>query len=155
MSIPGHIPPIAINGELHVDGGVLDNLPVDTMRELCNGIIIANNVSPEIDLKVAGSSEGTYSGWDHVLNAFNPSRKKLEMPGILKILMRSGTLSSVKAANVSKAMADIYMTPPIDKYELLDLKPAHEIEEVGYHYAQEVIDTQLHVNELLKSALLI
>ncbi|MFB3084341.1 MAG: hypothetical protein ACE1Z4_12985 [Gammaproteobacteria bacterium] len=79
----------------------------------------------------------------------------VKMPGILKILMRSGTLYSVKAVNVSKAMADIYMQPPIDKYELLDLGPAHEIEKVGHQYAREVMSKQLHDNELLKSALLI
>ncbi|MEE9159615.1 MAG: patatin-like phospholipase family protein, partial [Gammaproteobacteria bacterium] len=155
MSIPGHVPPIVFNGDLHVDGGVLNNLPVDLMREICDGIIIANNVSPKVDLKVTGTSEGTYSGWDHVLSALNPLSKNLEMPGILKILMRAGTLSSTKAVNVSKVMADIYMNPPIDKYELLDLGPAHEIEEVGYQYAREVVSKQLHDNELLKSALLI
>jgi len=155
MSIPGHIPPIVINGELHVDGGVLNNLPVDLMREICDGIIIANNVSPQVDLKVTGSSEGTYSGWDYVLNALNPSSKKLEMPGILNILLRAGTLYSIKAINVSKAMADIYMSPPIDKFGLLDFGPAREIEEVGYQYAREVVSKQLHDNELLKSALLI
>ena len=52
-------------------------------------------------------------------------------------------------------MADIYMTPPIDKYELLDLGPAREIEEVGHQYVLEVLSKQLHDNELLKSALLI
>jgi PAS domain S-box-containing protein len=155
MSIPGHIPPIVFNGELHVDGGVLNNLPVDAMREICDGIIIANNVSSQVDMTLAGKNEGTYSGWDYVLNALNPSSKKLEMPGILKILMRAGTLYSVKAVNVSKAMADIYMQPPIDKYELLDLGPAREIEEVGHQYALEVVSKQLHDNELLKKALLI
>ncbi|HMK15206.1 MAG TPA: PAS domain-containing protein, partial [Burkholderiales bacterium] len=154
MSIPGHIPPIVFNGELHVDGGVLNNLPVDAMREICDGIIIANNVSSQVDLTVTGKSEGTYSGWDYVMNTLKPSSKKLEMPGILKILMRAGTLYSVKAVNVSKAMADIYMQPPIDKYELLDLGPAREIEEVGHQYAREVISKQLHENALLKKALL-
>ncbi|MCZ6501736.1 MAG: patatin-like phospholipase family protein, partial [Gammaproteobacteria bacterium] len=79
MSIPGHIPPMVFDGELHVDGGVLNNLPVDKMREICDGFIIANNVSPQVELKVAGSNEGTYSGWDYMLNAFKPSSKKIEM----------------------------------------------------------------------------
>ena len=69
--------------------------------------------------------------------------------------MRAGTLYSVKAVNVSKAMADIYIQPPIDKYELLDLEPANEIAEVGHQYAREEVSKQLHDNQLLKSALLI
>jgi len=155
MSIPGHIPPIVFNGELHVDGGVLNNLPVDKMREICDGIVIANNVSPRVELKVDESSGGTYSGWDYMLNALNPLSKKIEMPNIVNILMRSGTLYSVKAINISKAMADIYMSPPIEKFQLLDFGSAHEIEEVGYKYALEVMNNHIHDNELLKSALFI
>jgi len=154
MSIPGQIPPVVFNGELHVDGGVLDNLPVDVMRELCDGIIIANNVSPRVDLNVAGASEGTYSGWYYMLNALNPFSKKMKFPSILNILMRSGMLSSIQAINVSKAMADIYMSPPIDNFQLLDFGSSHEIEEVGYKYALDIMNEQLHDNELLKSALL-
>ncbi len=154
MSIPGQIPPVVFKGELHVDGGVLNNLPVDIMREICDGIVIANNVSPRVEMKVAGSSEATHSGWYYMLNTLNPSSKKLEMPSILNILMRSGMLSSTQAINVSKAMADIYMSPPIEKFQLLDFSAAHEIEEVGYQYALEVMNEQLHGNELLKSALI-
>ena len=123
------------------------------MREISDGIVIANNVSPRVEMKVTGSSKGEYSGWDYMMNAFKPLSKKLEMPNITNILMRSGTLYSVKAINVSKAMADIYMSPPIDKFQLLDFGPAHEIEWVGYQYALEVMNQQLHDNELLKRAL--
>jgi len=51
-------------------------------------------------------------------------------------------------------MVDIYMSPPIEKFQLLDFSTAHEIEEVGYQYAFEVMNKQLHDNELLKGALI-
>jgi len=76
------------------------------------------------------------------------------MPGIVNTLMRSGMLSSIQAINVSKAMADIYMSPPIEKFQLLNFGAANEIEEVGYKYALDVMNKQLHDNELLKSALI-
>jgi predicted acylesterase/phospholipase RssA len=143
MSIPGQIPPVVFNGELHVDGGVLNNLPVDVMREICDGIIIANNVSPRIDLNAAGLSEATRSGWYYMLNALNPFSKKVKLPSILNTLMRSGMLSSIQAINVSKAMADIYMSPPIEKFQLLDFGLSHEIEEVGYKYALDILNKQI------------
>jgi PAS domain S-box-containing protein len=155
MSIPGHIPPVVSNGELYVDGGVLDNLPVDIMREIFDGVIIANNVSPEIDLKVIGSSEGTFSGWRRALNILRPSARKLDMPNILNILMRAGMLSSIRAVNTSKAQADIYLRPPVDEYQLLDLAPAHEIEKAGYKYTRKVMEEQLQNNDLLQKALAI
>ncbi|OGT34808.1 MAG: hypothetical protein A2W28_10985 [Gammaproteobacteria bacterium RBG_16_51_14] len=153
MSIPGHIPPVVSNGELYVDGGVLDNLPVDIMQEICDGVIIANNVSPEVDLKVIGSSEGTFSGWSYVFNFLRPSYRKLEMPNMLNILMRSGMLSSIRAVNISKSQADIYLRPPLDNYQLLDLAPAHEIEEAGYQYTRSMMKEHLLNNELLQKAL--
>ncbi|MCZ6526099.1 MAG: hypothetical protein O6928_06010, partial [Gammaproteobacteria bacterium] len=75
-------------------------------------------------------------------------------PNIFNTLMRSGMLSSIQAINVSKAMADIYMSPPIDNFQLLDFSSSHEIEEVGYKYAMDTMNKHLHDNELLKSALL-
>jgi NTE family protein len=37
MSIPGLVPPVGKEGRLLVDGGVLNNLPVDAMHELAEG----------------------------------------------------------------------------------------------------------------------
>ena len=153
MSIPGQIPPVVFNGELHVDGGVLNNLPVDVMREICDGIIIANNVSPRIELNTNDVSENTHSGWFYMLNALNPFTKKTEMPGIFNTLVRSGMLSSIKATNVTKAMANIYMSPPIDNFQLLDFGSSREIEEVGYQYALDIMNEQINNNDLLKNAL--
>jgi hypothetical protein len=45
MSIPGLVPPVGRDGRLLVDGGVLNNLPVDTMHELAEGPIVAVDVA--------------------------------------------------------------------------------------------------------------
>ena len=44
MSMPGIAPPIADNGRLLIDGGVLDNLPVDVMAATDEGPVIAVDV---------------------------------------------------------------------------------------------------------------
>ncbi len=46
------------------------------------------------------------------------------------------------------------MSPPIDNFQLLDFRSSHEIEEVGYKYAMDTMNKQLHDNELLKKALI-
>ena len=40
MSIPGVFPPVAINGDVLVDGGPVDNLPIEPMREAHDGIYV-------------------------------------------------------------------------------------------------------------------
>ena len=52
-SILGIVPPTIDNGELLVDGGVLNNLPTDLMRDTGAGTVIAVDVSPERDFSVS------------------------------------------------------------------------------------------------------
>src|SRR5262249_48857752 len=51
-SFPGLFPPVPEHGELLVDGGLLNNLPIDVMQSLCPGPVIASDVSREVELQV-------------------------------------------------------------------------------------------------------
>jgi len=44
MSVPGAIAPAQIDGALYVDGGLLQNVPVEVGRETCGDVVIAVNV---------------------------------------------------------------------------------------------------------------
>ncbi|HEY47895.1 MAG: hypothetical protein AMJ88_04805 [Anaerolineae bacterium SM23_ 63] len=46
-AFPGVLPPVASNGHWLVDGGLLNNLPVDVVRNLGAEIVIASNVTPD------------------------------------------------------------------------------------------------------------
>ena len=35
--LPAVVPPVVFDGDLHVDGALLNNLPIDVMSELCDG----------------------------------------------------------------------------------------------------------------------
>lgn len=45
MSVPGVYPPVPLDGHLLVDGGLVDNLPVDVARQMGADVVIAVNVS--------------------------------------------------------------------------------------------------------------
>lgn len=51
MSIPGLVPPLARGGQLLVDGGVLNNLPVDLMHDSHEGPVIAIDVVRRLELE--------------------------------------------------------------------------------------------------------
>ena len=53
-SVPGLAPPVYYLGDVHVDGGVMDNLPVAVLRRMGAGRVIAVDVGTE--LHVAGSA---------------------------------------------------------------------------------------------------
>jgi NTE family protein len=45
MSVPGAMAPVEIDGRLLVDGGIVNNLPIDEARKLCADTVIAVNIS--------------------------------------------------------------------------------------------------------------
>ena len=45
MSVPGAMAPVEIDGHLLVDGGIVNNLPIDEARKLCADVVIAVNIS--------------------------------------------------------------------------------------------------------------
>ena len=51
MSIPGALPPITIDNTLLVDGGIANNIPIDTVRELGADIVIVVDASAPLEGK--------------------------------------------------------------------------------------------------------
>ncbi|HEY5084114.1 MAG TPA: patatin-like phospholipase family protein, partial [Rhizomicrobium sp.] len=64
VALPGILPPVTYHGHLLVDGGVMNNLPVDVMREQGNsGPIIACDVTGEVDLRANSEHYGEQPWW--------------------------------------------------------------------------------------------
>ena len=61
VALPGILPPVTEGGHLLVDGGVMNNLPVDVMAAEARGPIIAVDVSGEIDLRAEDARYGERS----------------------------------------------------------------------------------------------
>jgi len=123
---------------LLVDGGVLNNLPVDIMRELCGRSVIAINVSPEKDLTV--DYEQFPSPWKVLWNRVFRSQESINVPNILDLLMRTTMVGSIHKTNAVKTNADLYLQPPLVRFKLLDFKALDEIVEVGYEYARKKLE---------------
>ena len=106
IAIPGIFPPVIIDHELHVDGGVMDNLPIDSMYQFPVGEIIALSLVV-IQQRKSKLSE-TPSSRELILNKFL-RRKKYKLPGITSILMNSLTLNSVQKQEENKSKASLYI----------------------------------------------
>jgi NTE family protein/lysophospholipid hydrolase len=133
-SLPGIAVPFVQGSHLLVDGGVLNNLPVDVMRELCGGIVIAVNVSPEKDLSF--DYEQFPSPWKVLWNRMMPVGDPMNVPNILDMLLRATMVGSIHQTNRVKGAADFYLQPPLDRFKLLDFKALEEIAQVGYDYTK-------------------
>jgi predicted acylesterase/phospholipase RssA len=135
---PGIYPPVVHQGELLVDGALLDNVPVGTVaEELRGGKVIGVDVSPPVDL-VANVDYGLgLSGWRVLLNRLNPFGPRLRVPSIVEILMRSVELGSIHRQRAAMAVASLYVRPPVEAFPLFDYRRGAEIAEVSYQAVRD------------------
>jgi NTE family protein len=132
MAVPGIAPPIAYEGELLCDGGVVDNLPTAVMQRLERGAIIASNVSTDGYLRAPGAGLG---GPDPEAllrhGALDPP------PRLSEILVRSAMLSSATSMDLAAERADVYVRMPSQEFGIFDWKRLEELVELGYRHALE------------------
>jgi len=144
LAIPGVFSPVLYEGDLLVDGAVLNNLPVDVMVELSQGgPIIAVNVFPEVDLERHYGFGPSVSGWEALFTKVVPLpaqfHQKSEPPLIFENLLRVLALNDVHQAREKRDSCDLYINPPVERFGLLEFQSYAEIIEVGYNSAMEVI----------------
>jgi EmrB/QacA subfamily drug resistance transporter len=99
VSLPGLVPPARLGPELHVDGGLLDNLPVDALAPE-DGPILAVNIA-------AGSSLGRREG---------PPR----MPALPELLLRSLLIGGAGSHVAARRQATLVVTPDTRGIGLLE-----------------------------------
>ena len=136
ISLPGILPPVYHEGDLLVDGGVTNNLPVDVMRTVCDGgTVIAVDVSPKVDMRQKASFGEAISGWQILSRGMNPFTDSLDVPTIANVLMRTTLLGSSSARASNAKNADLCLYPPVTDAGLLEFQAFERVSEAGYGYA--------------------
>jgi len=114
ISLPGILPPVVAEGELLVDGAVMNNFPTDLMNSLHRGVTIGIDVAREgtISPDVFKDPPGFLSWiWRHGFRS---------APPIVSLLMRAAT--SRQELRPKESPADILIMPPVAGVQLRDWK---------------------------------
>jgi predicted acylesterase/phospholipase RssA len=137
MAIPGIFSPILAEGDLLVDGCVLNNLPIDVMQRLnYGGPIIAVNVFPDVDLLRDYRFGPSVSGWQALAAKLNLLRgRDRSAPLIFESLLRVLALNDVHQAKTKRGFADVYIRPPVEQFNILDFGAYQQIAGIGYRSA--------------------
>jgi NTE family protein len=130
ISIPGVLPPVLRGGEVYVDGGVINNLPVDLMSEQHAGSIIGVDVGTDRALK-SQFDELMLPPWWRLW----PQTRKRERPSILGVLLRSGMVNSGAAAELTAARSTLLIRPKLADVDMLDWRAFDRAIELGYRAA--------------------
>ena len=122
MSIPAVFAPVEINGQLLVDGGMVDNMPVDVAREMGVDIVI-------------------------VVDIGTPLRGRKQLNTVFDILNQSITLMTRSNSEVQLASLkpdDILIQPALASYGATDFGRSLDIINAGYR-ATQVLEKRLAV----------
>jgi NTE family protein len=137
IAIPGIFPPVVIDQELHVDGGVVDNLPIEPMYRFPLRHIIAislsNHTNSQIDCLEIPSARALL--WDKLRG-----KKRPNIPGIGSLIVDSLTLNSRQRQDSSKSKASLYIE--------LDLKGVNMLDDKKW--SETMMKGKVQVEEFLK-----
>lgn len=135
VSIPGLLPPVVIDGHLHADGGIMNNLPADVMATEARGPIVAIDVTGEAGISYADEKLGDENWW----RAWR-RRMKGGTPTLSAILMRAGTVGNEVQRRIARVQADLVIDPPLDGIGLTHWKKFDAAVAAGYRAVAEFIE---------------
>lgn len=110
-SIPVLFSPVKIDGQLYVDGGLVDNIPVEPIKDDCEQIISVN---------------------------ITPLKPRKSLRNLIQIASRTFYMGVNANMTGVHNYSSLYIEPEgIDKYDILSLSHANELFEVGYNAVKD------------------
>jgi len=148
-AVPGICVPVTSEGETYSDGGIVDPLPVDVLREMGVGRIIAVNVIPTPDrircaivaeLERKRSNEPSARKLLRKLLPLNRQMNYFARGNLLEILMRSLHGAQIRMAEASCEEADVVLRPEIYDDSWLDYRNPGKFIALGREEAERHLD---------------
>lgn len=114
--IPVIFAPILIAGKHYVDGGILNNLPSEIIKDKCEYLIGVN---------------------------INPPFEKQNILNVRELVERVGYLAVSPNVETSKKICDLVIEPPnLLHFTVFDIGYAEEMYVIGYEYTKKLLRTQ-------------
>ncbi|HZO21326.1 MAG TPA: patatin-like phospholipase family protein [Steroidobacteraceae bacterium] len=131
VAIPGVLPPVMHKGEVLVDGGTMNNLPVDAMRELGRGPVIGCDVGADRAFTTDSDELDVPLPWQ-LMSWLRTRRRR---PNIFQILWRSGMVNSSAMTAAHREKTDLLLQPPLAQIDMLNWLAFERAIASGYEYA--------------------
>jgi predicted acylesterase/phospholipase RssA/CRP-like cAMP-binding protein len=142
MALPGIYPPIPTpDGRLLVDGGVMDNLPVETMARTAEGPIIAVDVSQRLGMTPSAARPGL----ERIARRMRRMLTGYEqpVPALRETIHWTIALGSNDTVNAALKHADLVISPRVEGIRILDWSQLPRALEIGRRAAREALESAL------------
>lgn len=147
MAIPGIIPPVVMDGQLYVDGGILNNLPVDVMRSLVgkDAYIIAISLSKLGEDKRRYDFPPVITFTMGLLRKLRLGYKDYKIPPFFNTFLNALLVGSSAREKANKLKANLLVTPDLSSFGTLkiDIQQSQKIHAIGYQSTKGMIMSEL------------
>jgi len=156
IAVPGIFTPVRNNGRILVDGGLVNPVPVSTVRAMgadlviavdLNHDIVASRLSPPNSLEngklyanaVTRMLESLQSIENPILSQFSTWLHKDPLPGIFDVLLASIYIMQerITQASLQHDKPEILIQPPLGAVRFMEFDRVEEIIAIGYECARE------------------
>ena len=139
LSVPGLAPPLVEDGELYVDGSVLNNLPIDVMRDLGVGPVIGVSVATERGPSIQEDVDRVPSKWSALKARLVGGDGSPEIPSIVDILVGATMVSGRRSSVVFEPMADLVVHTECGDVGHLEFSAMDRLVAAGYQATSEAL----------------
>ena len=109
--IPGIFKPVQHDGRMLVDGGIMENVPIQPLRDM---------------------------GMDYVIGVDLNTRHSYKKPRhIIDVIMNATLIMMNTATKIQASEADLMLSPDLSDYNLVDTSQVDDLIEEGYREARE------------------
>ncbi len=144
IALPGVFPPVSADGDLLVDGGVLENLPARPLRaDPAIATVIAIDVAPPGGPSARAPLGRSLSGFSVLKDKLR--RRRTPHPAIANTVIASMLVGSSRARieSLSNSDIDLWVSLNLKGIKLLDLDAANEAAARGYEDSLPQLKTWL------------
>jgi predicted acylesterase/phospholipase RssA len=126
------------DGNVLIDGGIMDNFPVGVMAALSDSTrIIGVHVSPYKVRLREYDYDTSLSGWRLLVSRLNPFSRGMRAPSLAYIMMRAAEINGVRLGKEDEALTDLLIVPDVSGFRNTQYDQWRAIAERGYDAAIE------------------
>jgi len=160
ISIPTVFTPVSMGSTLLVDGGILNNIPVNHARRCEGDLLIAVNVNADIPIfkpklmkKKAAADESIYikkikAFQQQLYKSNSETENQSEKLGYFNLISKTLYLmmEHIAQANIDKYPPDIMINISRNSCEMFDFYKAEELVEIGRYSAVKLLESRKKIN---------
>jgi NTE family protein len=133
VSIPGALPPVMLDGELHIDGGTFNNFPTDVMARRGAARIIGVDLLRERDHRY--DMTDVPGPLELIRDRLRGSGRRYRLPSLTSLLLNTSMMYSYARQQESQSLVDLHFAPGVSKFGLLEWSQFDRIVDAGYRHA--------------------